>query len=197
LAACERSFGVLTSSMTNGRRVVRVAGNLEPTPMRQRIGEILVRNGVLTPVQCARILDEQSRTHRPFGELAEIMFNVTPHQLEEAWAEQYESITARVDPLTERVDRLVAMQITRRQAWQFRVLPLRMDGTELLICTCREHLPRAVRFAYQHFGTGCYFVMSSKDQLTDALEHYYPMDGAASVLRATDEARALVRGEVA
>lgn len=161
--------------------------------MRERIGEILVRHGQLTAVQCQRILDEQSRCHRPFGELAEVMFNVSPRALEEAWAEQYEATTARVDPLVERTDQLVLMQITRRQAWQFRLVPLRMDGAELLICTCREHLPRAVRFAYQHFGTGCYFVLADKEHLTRALQRYYPMDGAVEVTEACDRARLCVQ----
>ncbi|CAN5801844.1 hypothetical protein BH11PLA1_BH11PLA1_13700 [soil metagenome] len=160
--------------------------------MRQRIGEILVRNGALTAIQCQRILDEQSRTHRPFGELAEIMFGVSTDALENAWAEQYESVTAQVDPFTERIDRTVLMQLTRRQAWQFRLIPMRMDGAELLICTSRPHLARAVRFAYRHFGTGCYFVLCAPERLTEALEKYFAMDGAADVTRACEETRLML-----
>lgn len=172
-----------------------VGTSAQPSRSHKKIGEILVKRGVLTQTQCQRVLDEQTRCHRPFGELAEVMFCVPPKALEDAWAEQYESVTAHVDPRTERVDPTVLMQLTRRQAWQFRLLPLRMDGSELLICTCREHLPRAVRFAYQHFGTGCYFVLTDKDKLAEALSTHYPMDGAAAVMHACDEAKRCAAGD--
>ncbi len=184
------------SSGTNGRGFTAAGpGSAQPSRSHKKIGEILVKRGVLTQTQCQRVLDEQTRCHRPFGELAEVMFCVPPKALEDAWAEQYESVTAHVDPRTERVDPTVLMQLTRRQAWQFRLLPLRMDGSELLICTCREHLPRAVRFAYQHFGTGCYFVLTDKDKLAEALSTHYPMDGAAAVMHACDEAKRCAAGD--
>lgn len=184
------------SGQTNSRNpVAGVPGSIHTPRSHKKIGEILVKRGVLTQTQCQRVLDEQTRCHRPFGELAEVMFCVPPKALEDAWAEQYESVTAHVDPRTERVDPTVLMQLTRRQAWQFRLVPLRMDGSELLICTCREHLPRAVRFAYQHFGTGCYFVLTDKEKLAEALSMYYPMDGAAAVMHACDEAKRCAAGD--
>lgn len=184
------------SSNTNHRTSTGASpGSTQPPRSHKKIGEILVKRGVLTQTQCQRVLDEQTRCHRPFGELAEVMFCVPPKALEDAWAEQYESVTAHVDPRTERVEPSVIMQLTRRQAWQFRLLPLRMDGSELLICTCREHLPRAVRFAYQHFGTGCYFVLTDKEKLAEALSMYYPMDGAAAVMHACDEAKRCAAGD--
>lgn len=161
----------------------------------QRIGEILVRRGVITPIQCSRILDEQSRCHRPFGELAEVMFNVSTRDLESAWAEQYESLAHKIDPMVERIDPAVLMNITRRQAWQFRLIPMRYDGSELMVCTCREHLPRALRFAYQHFGAGCYFVLADKHHLADALNKHYPMDGAREIAIASDATREAAVGD--
>lgn len=162
--------------------------------MALRLGEILMRKGIMTPGQVQAVLEEQRRCHRPFGELAEEMFGVEAELLEEAWADQYESITAKVDPKTERVDPAILARITARQAWQFRVIPLRMDGLELMVCTGKESLGRALRFSYRQFGACCYFVLCTPDQLVDALNRHYPMAGAERVLRALQQTRVAAAG---
>jgi hypothetical protein len=158
--------------------------------MALRLGEILMRKGVMTPGQVEAVLEAQKRLKRPFGELAEEMFGVHNEHLEEAWADQYESLTARVDPIVERSDPATRAMVTTRQAWQFRVVPLRMDGSELMVCTSREHLPRALRFCYRHFGPQCYFVLCSAAQLIEALVKFYPMPGAELVLDSVHATRA-------
>lgn len=147
-----------------------------------RLGEILVRRGHLSAEQCRAILDEQRATGRPFGELAETMFNVSPRQLESAWAEQYEAIAGTIDPQRERADVRVLAMISRRQAWQFRMAPLRQEGTDVVICTAREHLPRALRFAYSRFGPSCTFVLAEPNALIELLQRHYPMPGAEQEL---------------
>ncbi|MCW5766519.1 MAG: hypothetical protein KIT68_11155 [Phycisphaeraceae bacterium] len=153
----------------------------QPAP---KLGELLVRRGCISQDQCDQVLDEQRRTGRPFGEIAEAMFNLDPAALESAWADQYQAITGLIDPRRESTDVRVLSMISRRQAWQFRILPLRMDGAEVMICTAKEHLPRALRFAYSRFGPGCYFVLAEPDHLGQALERHYPMPGARDELAA-------------
>lgn len=162
--------------------------------MALRLGEILMRKGIMTPGQVAAVLEEQRRGHRPFGELAEEMYGVEPELLEEAWADQYEAITARVDPRTERVDPAVIGRISARQAWQFRVLPMRADGLELMVCTSKENLGRALRFSYRQFGACCYLVLCPAEQLVEALNRHYPMAGAERVLKALQQTRAAASG---
>ena len=111
--------------------------------MTVRIGDLLVRKGVLTGAQRDHVLAEQVRSGRPFGELAERLFGVTPLAIEQAWAEQYASITRSVDPMAEQAEAGALALIDRRQAWQFRLIPLRFDGPELMVCTSQEHLVRA------------------------------------------------------
>lgn len=140
-----------------------------------RIGEILMSRGLLSAVQIDEILAVQCNRREPFGLLAEEMFNITCEQLESAWAEQYSCITAKIDPRTERIDREVTQTLSRRQAWQFRVMPIRYDGAEVMVCTDKAHLPRALRFAYQHFGAACYIVLADPTELDEALSEHYPM----------------------
>lgn len=145
--------------------------------MRLRIGELLVRRGVLTPEQCEQILERQKRHPRPFGLLAEEMFEVPPRVLQEAWAEQFEAGAPRVNPLEERICDRAKGLLTRRQAWQFHILPLRFEEDELVLCTTRAHLPRSLNFAYRQLGAACAFTLAEPAHLQRSLEEHYPWQG--------------------
>jgi hypothetical protein len=145
--------------------------------MAVRLGDLLVRNGVLSEQQRDEVLTEQMRSGRPFGELAERMFNVAPRAIEGAWAEQYALISPRVDPLEEEADPRVLGMIDRRQAWQFRLLPLRYDGFELMVCTTQENLVRALKFVGWRFGHPCFLAIAEPLVLGRALERHYPFPG--------------------
>lgn len=140
-----------------------------------RLGELLVTKGAITPDQLKHLLGLQRSRREPLGVLAEEVFHVDPDVLEEAWSEQYADITAKVDPRAEAVDPAVLGTVSARQAWQFRLLPMRYDGREVMVCTCREHLPRALRFAYRHFGPSCWIVIADEAQLFEAMQRHYPM----------------------
>jgi hypothetical protein len=142
-----------------------------------RLGDLLVRRGVLTESQRDAVLDYQRLTGRPFGELAERLFGVGQQAVESAWAEQYGMIARRVDPRTEKTDPEVLNLIDRRQAWQFRLLPLRVDADEVVLCTTQEHLVRALKFAGWKIQAPCYFVLADPVALGEALMRHYPMAG--------------------
>jgi len=145
--------------------------------MTLRLGDLLVAKGVLTPAQRDSVLEYQRLTGRPFGELAERLYSVDQSVIELAWAEQYASIAPRVDPRRERVEDEALALIERRQAWQFRVLPLRFDDHEVMVATTQEHLARALRFAGWKIQASCYFVLAEPLMLGEALMKHYPMAG--------------------
>jgi hypothetical protein len=145
--------------------------------MMLRLGDLLVRRGVLTEEQRDSVLESQKLTGRPFGELAERLFGIDESSVEQAWAEQYAMIAARVDPRRERIDPEVMNMIDRRQAWQFRMLPMRLDADEVMICTTQEHLVRALKFAGWKVQAPCYFVLAEPQALGEALMKYFPMGG--------------------
>lgn len=111
-----------------------------------RIGDLLVRQGVLTEQQVEDILTEQRAVGRPFGELAERLFGVSSRDVERAWAEQYAQITGEFNLHGVKFEAEALATVTPRQAWQFRLLPVRYSGDELTVCTTRDHLARALRF---------------------------------------------------
>lgn len=145
--------------------------------MTIRLGKILVDRGVLTDAQVKDVLNEQERSGAPFGLICEQLFGVSPHDVEQAWAAQYSAQARVVDPLREPVDRKAIDLITRRQAWQFRVLPLRFDGRELVLVTTSQHLCRALRFATAVIGVPVYVVLAKPAALGEALCRHYPMPG--------------------
>lgn len=145
--------------------------------MPLRFGDLLVNSGVLTAEQRDRVLEEQRIVSRPFGELAEHMFGVDPDTIEQAWAVQYESLAGVIDPRTVDIDPAAAAVVTPRQAWQFKVLPLRFEHGELMLCTPRRNLPRALRFAATQLAEACFFVVAEADPMAGVLQRVYPMPG--------------------
>jgi hypothetical protein len=144
----------------------------------KRIGELLAQRGVLTPIQIDDVLDEQRRSGRPFGDLAERMFGVDPAAVERAWLEQYITLDTVIDLTTQRIDEAAVAVLDRRQAWQFRVLPLRFDAGELVVATTPNRLRKAVNFAWRTLGDPVYFVIADHRQLEEQLMVHYPWPSA-------------------
>lgn len=160
--------------------------------MTIRLGEVLVSAGVLSEDQVQMILEQQREQEKPFGLLCEQLCGVSPETIEDAWASQYATLTRTVDPSIEVFDDRAVHLVTRRQAWQFRVLPIRFDDSDLMIATTQQHLRRALRFANNVLGVPLYFVMTSPDALGEALCKHYPLPGmtAESVRMSTPTLRA-------
>ncbi|HJN80543.1 MAG: hypothetical protein QF781_04555 [Phycisphaerales bacterium] len=146
--------------------------------MESRLGHLLVRNGVLEARQVTRALAEQSRTGAPFGLVCERLFGTDPRDIERAWADQYASLTQTVDLARESLDPAVLALITRRQAWQFGIVPIRWDEGELMVATIPSLLVRAHRFVARTVDRPAFFVMTSRTDLLRTLGSKYPLPGA-------------------
>jgi MSHA biogenesis protein MshE len=142
-----------------------------------KLGQLLVKEGVLTAPQVEEALAEQRRTGAPFGVLCEELFDVEPDRIEEAWVRQYELISQPVDPTREIYDDAVRDVVTRRQAWQFRVLPIRYHGDELMVATSTGHLRRALRFVTRNMSVPVYVVLAAPGPLLEVITKRYPMAG--------------------
>jgi len=148
--------------------------------MAIRIGEILVERGSLTEAQVEKILKRQRKVSKPFGALAEEMFNVPPSEVETAWLEQYAAMTSRFD-LTLTLPSAEAIgAVTTRQAWQFRVVPVSLNYTglrELTLATAPKYLPKAMRFATHVLDRPTEVVLCGERALAEALSRHYPLGG--------------------
>ncbi len=145
--------------------------------MELRLGHLLVRNGILESSQVDRALREQERTGEPFGATCERLFGVDPRQVEQAWADQYASLTQTVSLRETDLEPEILSLLNRRQAWQFGALPVRWDGGELMVATTPGLLVRAHRFLSRTLDMPVFFVMTSREDLAAALQRVYPLPG--------------------
>lgn len=142
-----------------------------------RIGELMVRRGLLTEEQVEAILSEQVSRGGAFGALAEELFGIGEPEVEDAWAEQYAIYAEQIDPRAEAPTADALALIDRRQAWQFRLMPLRIEGSEVVFVTTTSHLARALRFVIRHIEAPAYFVLTAPGALAEALQAHYPIAG--------------------
>lgn len=155
-----------------------------------KIGQILVEQGILSEQQVFEILEAQKRSGVPFGVLAERMFDVTVESIEHAWVEQYARFTGTVDLDQLEFEKEALKLINRRQAWQFEILPLRIEPHgEVVIAASRERLARAVTFVARRIEPVAYFRIAESSQLREFLREHYPMPEIASEI--FDRARRL------
>jgi hypothetical protein len=149
---------------------------LSKTVKGLRIGDILIEQGILSEQQVFEIVQAQKNTAIPFGVLAERMFEVSVDSIEQAWIEQYCRCTGTIDLDDVQIDSRALKLINRRQAWQFEILPLRLEPTgELLMAASRARLARAVTFAANRIKPVAYFRIAQSQQLREFLRKHYPM----------------------
>ena len=141
-----------------------------------RIGEMLVRMGVLNREQVEAILDEQQAGNEPFGAVAERLFDIPPDTIERAWIEQTQE-RATIFDAERGIEDEARELVVRRQAWQFGIVPLRVDDGYLIAATSRKQLPRAVRFATRVLGMPVQFEIADDDELSRLLALQYPIRG--------------------
>ncbi len=143
-----------------------------------RIGQMLVSAGLLDSSQVEAILRKQQSHPEPFGLLAQRLYGLDPHVIEQVWSRTMIRISEVVRPDPAEIDPFVLDLVTRRQAWQFRFLPISMDESGTLrAATTREHLSRAVRFATRVLDRPCSFVLTDSEFLAEQLDLNYALPG--------------------
>jgi hypothetical protein len=144
-------------------------------PAGIQIGQLLMEQGVLTSRQVEHILRVQKESHRPFGDLAERLYGISPQAVEDAWVQQYVRMAGTIDLEEQRFDEQCLRLLNRRQAWQFHVLPMHRSDDNLNIATSASDLVRAVNFSAKKLDEPVYFQIAERKQLKDFLMKHYPV----------------------
>ena len=139
------------------------------------LGELLVEQGVLTGQQVRHILQVQKLSHRPFGDLAERLYGIDPKAVEDAWVEQYLRVTGTVDLEEQEIDTECLRLLSRRQAWQFHLLPLSRGEQAVSMATSADNLVRSVNFATRTIDEPVYLLIAERRQLREFLMKHYPV----------------------
>ena len=144
-------------------------------PAGIQIGQLLIEQGVLTSRQVEHILRVQKMSHRPFGDLAERLFGISPQAVEDAWVQQYIRMTGTIDLDDQKLDEQCLRLLNRRQAWQFHMLPMFRTDENLNIATSAETLVRAVNFSAKKLDEPIYFQIAERQQLKEFLMKHFPV----------------------
>ncbi len=140
-----------------------------------RIGELLVEHGVLKDRQVRHILQVQKATGRPFGDLAERLYSIDPHIIEDAWVEQYVRMSGVIDLEEQEVDAQCLRTLNQRQAWQFHLLPMHREDDELHLATSPDNLVRVLNFATHRIDEPVFLRIAERHQLREFLMKHYPV----------------------
>jgi len=144
--------------------------------MTIRLGELLVVQGAITGTQRDEILKMQETSQRPFGVIAEEYCGVSPEIIEQAWATQYATIAKRINPVAAEIEDQIRDLISKRQAWQFGLIPIRQEGDEIEFVTSMECLIRALRFVGWRIQSPCSFGICDLKMLKMGLDEHYPIE---------------------
>ncbi|HWE94229.1 MAG: hypothetical protein JWP03_2899 [Phycisphaerales bacterium] len=139
-----------------------------------QIGQLLVEQGALTEAQVQHILKVQKISHRPFGDLAERLYGINPRAVEDAWVQQYLRTVGVVDLDEQTVDTECLRVLSRRQAWQFHLLPINRQQ-ELHVATSKENLVRSVNFSSRRIDEPVHVMVAERKQLREFLMKHYPV----------------------
>lgn len=140
-----------------------------------KIGQLLIEQKVLTQDQVNHIVKVQRISQRPFGDLAERLYGISPRAVEDAWIEQYVRTVGIIDLEEHYVETECLRLLNRRQAWQFHMLPMHREEDHLNVATSPENLVRAVNFATRRLDEPVYFLIAQRQQLREFLMKHYPV----------------------
>lgn len=147
------------------------------------IGSILVRLGELSPRQVAVVLETQKDDPQPFGRLARRLWHVPQWALDAALTEQLERTRPAADFERDAPDAGLTHLLSRRQAWQFELVPLKREGTRAVFATSRARAARAKGYLRGEFGPEATLCLAEDAQLYHHLQALYPWDAMASAWR--------------
>jgi hypothetical protein len=150
-------------------------GGGKTVPKGIQIGQLLIEQGVLSAKQVDHILSVQKVSHRPFGDLAERLYGISPQAVEDAWVQQYLRMVGTIDLDDQKFDEQCLRLLNRRQAWQFHMLPMNRSEENLNIATDTQSLVRAVNFSAKKLDEPIYFQIAERTQLRDFLMKHYPV----------------------
>jgi type IV pilus assembly protein PilB len=145
---------------------------------KTRIGELLVREGIVSSQQLEAALDRQRKEGGPLGQKLVSMGAITKDRLAEALSEHYG--VACVDLRSTRVEPSLRDAIPFELAKQWRALPLFRTGDSLMVALADPDDVRAVDAIEAHVGNRIDVCFAHEDDLSAAIDRFY---GAKEPLR--------------
>ncbi|MBI1850611.1 MAG: Flp pilus assembly complex ATPase component TadA [Planctomycetes bacterium] len=145
---------------------------------KTRIGELLLREGIVSPPQLELALDRQRKEGGPLGQKLVSMGAITKDRLAEALSEHFG--VACVDLRSTRIEPGLRETIPYELAKRWRALPLFRTGDSLMVALADPDDVRAVDAIEAHVGSRIDVCFAHEDDLSAAIDRFY---GAKEPLR--------------
>jgi len=139
-----------------------------------RFGQMLGRFVPLSEQDVAEVLDAQAVSGRRFGEIALSWGLCRPLHIWQAWSAQLAHRSQHIDLDRLGIDTQALGQVPASLARVFGVLPIRAFDNVLILATSPSHQPRAESQLSKLLPQELQFVVCEFEQLSRALDTYYP-----------------------
>lgn len=155
---------------------------------RERLGELLVRAGLITAEQLEQMLEVQARDGGKLGEILVSQLVLTEDQIVEALAEQ--KGLEHVSLSGYDIDRAAVNLIPERMAFTRLVIPIAFDGSSLILAMADPLDIEAIDDVEMRTGLRVTPVVASRSQIVHAIDKYVAsVDAFHDVVQTTlDEA---------
>ncbi len=138
-----------------------------------RFGECLGQVVNLSEHDVAEILEDQSSSHRRFGEIAMAWGLCRPEDVWHAWCHQLARLTPEVNLATIGIDSQAIAHLPASLAREFGVVPIRSFGGQLVVATDALGAARAAQELPRLLPASIKFVVASRESIAAAIERYY------------------------
>ena len=145
---------------------------------RSRIGELLSRIVPLSAHDVEEILQEQSGTHRRFGEIALAWGLCQPEHVWNAWCRQLAQGVERVDLHKIGIDSQAVALVSAEIARQCNVLPVRVAEDVIVMATSEADTAELETELAGRVEHQIMFVRADATQLREMIDIYYPLTPA-------------------
>lgn len=138
-----------------------------------RIGQLLSQAVPLSDHDLEEILQEQKVTRQRFGDAALALGMVQPQHVWDAWMQQLHITETTIDLAAMGVDSQALNALPGRVAAQFRVVPVRVNGHELVVACGQPLDETAKRTVQQHCKQNVLFAFAKPEHVDAAIARYY------------------------
>jgi hypothetical protein len=138
-----------------------------------RFGELLGRLVPLSDQDVSEILEEQTMSHRRFGQIAMSWGLCRAEHVWRAWCDQLASGPERVDLGMIGIDTQALGHLSGKLAREFGVVPVRTLGERVILAVSPETLDRAAELLPGLMGKHVQFVLADAEQIAHAITVRY------------------------
>jgi len=139
----------------------------------RRIGQLIRSVVPLTDHDIEEILQEQTLSHRPFGQIAVAWGLCSPGQVWQAWARQPDHTIPHINLEKVGVDAQAVHLLSNEQARQLHAIPIRHFDSLVVVAVSELSTGEALQALFQNGNLQFAMVLADAAQIDSAVNQYF------------------------